>query len=383
MNVAEPTLRRLTNEIWADAGLLAQIIDVSGDAIFSEDLTGVIQSWNEAAERLYGSPASDMLGTSAADLLTEESATQLGVVRDLALSGERVERFDSWHQRSDGRPVAVSMTVSPLRGPDGRIVGLATSTKDVAERFGLPAELEEVNRALEMQYIALSTSNRDLEQFAYVASHDLSEPLRVISGFVQLLERCYVDLLDDRGRGYMAQVVDGAERMRALIEDLLESSRYMNPASPSGSVDVSALTLRVAASLEVPDVVVAAIPRVWCSEASLSAVMQNLISNALKFHEAGVVPLIQVSGSESDGQVQINVDDNGIGIAQEYRERVFEMFRRLHVREAFPGTGIGLAIVRQIAESSGGHAWVEESALGGCRLCVTFPAASAHTMVSA
>jgi PAS domain S-box-containing protein len=367
----------LGTDIVGDPRLLAQIVEVSADAIFSEDLLGVIRSWNAAAERLYGCPATDMIGRSAAELLPAETATQLRSVHDLALSGERVERFDSVHLRPDGRHVAVSLTVSPLRAFDGSIAGLATSVKDVTDRVSLTAELAEVHRTLEKQYRALARSNRDLEQFAYVASHDLSEPLRAMTGFVQLLEKRYVDVLDERGVGYVAHVVDGAARMRTLIEDLLEYSRFHGAEQPAVRVDTAAVARRVVASLESVEaaaVQIGELPPVWCDMASVFAVLQNLISNALKFHRPDVPPQVTVSAVVDGSRVQLMVDDNGIGIDPEYQQRVFKMFARLHVREAYPGTGIGLAIVQQIAERSDGTAWVETSPLGGSRFCISLPA---------
>jgi PAS domain S-box-containing protein len=356
------------------ADLLAQIVEVSADAIFSEDLLGMITSWNAAAERVYGCAAQDMLGRSTADLLPDETAMQLRSVHDLALSGERVERFDTRHLRPDGQHVDVSMTVSPLRGPDGSIAGLATSVKDVTDRVQLFAELEEVNRVLEKQSVALSRSNRDLEQFAYVASHDLSEPLRVMTGFVQLLEKRYGDALDERGERYLFNVVDAAARMRTLIEDLLEFSRFLHTDPVSKLVDVTAVARRVVDACGAPGIEIGDLPAVWCDEASVYAVLENLIGNAVKFSPADPAARIEVNGTSDGAWVRLAVDDNGIGIQPKYRQRVFQMFSRLHVREAYEGTGIGLAIVQQIAERADGSAWMESSQLGGSRFCITLPA---------
>lgn len=367
----------LTTDRVHDPDLLAQIVEVSGDAIFSEDLRGRITSWNSAAERLYGCSRKDMLGRSAADLLPEQTALQLRALHDRGLAGERVERVDTWHQRPDGRHIAVSVTVSPLRGADGALVGLATSVQDVTDRVRLTAEVEDAHRTLEKQYAVLGRSNRDLEQFAYVASHDLSEPLRVMTGFVQLLQKRYADLLDDRGNRYVFHVVDGAARMRTLIDDLLEYSRFLRSDRTSGRVNTHRVVSKVLVELETAQVEVQQLPAVWSDDASVAAVMQNLISNALKFHRPDAPARVVVSARIEGGRVRLMVDDDGIGIDEEYRERVFGMFSRLHVREAYPGTGIGLAIVQQVAERSDGRAWVESSPLGGSRFCITLPLAPA------
>ena len=316
-----------------------------------------------------------MVGRSTTDLLPEETALQLQSVHEMALSGERVDRFDSWHLRPDGRHIAVSLTVSPLRDTDATVAGLATSVQDVTDRVQLTAELEDLRRTQESQNVALARSNRDLEQFAFVASHDLSEPLRAMTGFVQLLEKRYESVLDERGLGYLGHVVDGAARMRTLIEDLLEYSRYLLVEPTDSAVDTAATARRVVRSLGAAGVELGELPDVWCDQASVAAVLQNLISNALKFHSPDAPARVEVTGRLEDGRVTLCVDDDGIGIEPEYRERVFGMFARLHVREAYAGTGIGLAIVQQIAERTEGTVWVETSPLGGSRFCVTLPAA--------
>ena len=321
-----------------------------------------------------------MLGRSTADLLPEETALQLQSVHEMALSGERVDRFDSWHLRPDGRHVAVSLAVSPLRDEDGAVAGLATSVQDVTDRVQLTAGLEDLRRTLESQNAALARSNRDLEQFAFVASHDLSEPLRAVTGFVQLLEKRYESVLDERGLGYLAHVVDGAARMRTLIEDLLEYSRYLLIDPAVAPVDTSATARNVVATLGATGVEVGDIPDVWWDQASVSAVLQNLISNALKFHRPGAASRVELSGRVEDGRVLICVDDDGIGIDPEYRDRVFGMFARLHVREAYAGTGIGLAIVQQVVERADGRVWIETSPLGGSRFCLTLPTAPGTVM---
>ena len=271
----------------------------------------------------------------------------------------------------------VSVTVSPLRDRRGRVTGVATSVEDTSVRVRLDADLEDVHRTLEKQHDALRRSNRDLEQFAYVASHDLSEPLRVITGYIQLVDKRYGEHLDERGHRYLEHIVDGASRMRTLIDDLLEYSRFLRAAATPGRVDLTRLAEQVAAELDPGAVEVRQLPDVWADTGSLTAVLTNLVGNGLKFRSPEVPARVVVSGETERGRVVLHVDDNGIGIDPEYRERVFRMFQRLHVREDYAGTGIGLAIVQQVAEHHGGRVWVEQSALGGCRFSITLPAAPA------
>ncbi|MCW2715083.1 MAG: putative histidine kinase, classic [Frankiales bacterium] len=355
--------------------LLAQVVQVSADAILTQDLDGCILSWNPAAERLYGCLAEQAVGHPAAEVLTAETAADLEVPQLRARAGERVERFESWHRRTDGRHVAVSVTVSPLRERSGRVTGTATSVEDTTERIRLDADLEDVHRTLENQHEALRRSNRDLEQFAYVASHDLSEPLRVITGYIQLIEKRYGELFDARGSRYLEHVLDGSDRMRTLIDDLLEYSRFLRAPATPVRVDLTRLAQDVVERIDSAAVEVQPLPDVWADTGSVMAVLTNLIGNSLKFAAEGVDARVVVSAEVQRGRVVLHVDDNGIGIEAEYRERVFRMFQRLHVREDYPGTGIGLAIVQQVAENHGGRAWVEPSSLGGCRFSITLPAA--------
>jgi PAS domain S-box-containing protein len=366
-----------------DRDLLAQVVQVSADAIWTEDRTGVVTSWNAAAERLYGRPAGQMVGASAEVLQPARCAEQLRAARDRALAGERVERFDSLHRRVDGSLVPVSLTVSPLRSADGAVSGVATSVQDVTERTRLLADLEHTRRELEGKQQVLLRSNRDLEQFAYVASHDLSEPLRVITGYVQLLERRYADAFDERGERYVRHVVEGCQRMRDLIDDLLHYSRFLRVEREPLVVDTGAVVRAVVTSLQAQvdaagaTVVVGDLLPVHSDPTTLTALVQNLVSNAVKFHRPGRSPRVEVSTVPEAGSVVLRVDDDGIGIAPAFREKVFRMFQRLHVREEYGGTGIGLAVVQKVAEQAGGRVWIEDSPLGGARFCVTLPRAGA------
>ena len=362
-----------------DVDLLAQIVQVSADGIFCQDLDGTLISWNAAAERVYGYQAQEVLGLHGDLLMPAETRGQLQLAHRAALAGDRVERFDTEHLSRDGSRITVNVSVAPLRDRDGRVVAVATTVADVTGRVELAAELARTRAELQRHNVALTRSNRDLEQFAYVASHDLSEPLRVMTGFVEQIERRYDDVLDERGRRYMLHIVEASRRMRALIDDLLEYSRFLRTEHDSTLVDTSAVLGRVLASLASrieasgASVEVGDLPHVWSEPQQLESLLLNLVSNALKFSRPDVAPVVSISGVVDGDWATLRVDDNGIGIAPEYRERIFRMFQRLHVREAYGGTGIGLAIAQQIVELHGGRIWVEESPAGGARFCVTLP----------
>src|SRR5690606_24836778 len=213
-----------------------------------------------------------------------------------------------------------------------------------------------VNRRLDDQARDLERSNRDLEQFAYVASHDLQEPLRKVASFCQLLQRRYAGKLDERADQYIAFAVDGAQRMQQLINDLLAFSRVGRTTENFERVDLGAVATAAAEQLEQArqelggEIVIGALPTVLGDPGLLQLLMANLIGNGLKFHREGVPPVVRVD-ARRDGDVwEVSVTDNGIGIEPEYGDKVFVIFQRLHGRDAYSGTGIGLALAKKIVE---------------------------------
>jgi signal transduction histidine kinase len=225
----------------------------------------------------------------------------------------------------------------------------------------------------------LERSNADLEAFAYVASHDLSEPLRTVAGFVSLLERRYAGALDARAREFIRFAVDGVERMQAMIDDLLLYARAgtidlrreevaLADVVAAALRDLEGAQARRGASVEVGD-----LPVVRADPGQLQRVFQNLLANAIKFTAPGIAPRVAVSGHRADGTWEIAVADNGIGIDLAQAERVFEMFARLHGRTQYGGTGLGLAISRRIVERHGGRLWFEPNPSGGSVFRLTLP----------
>jgi PAS domain S-box-containing protein len=255
--------------------------------------------------------------------------------------------------------------IAPLRGDDGRAIGAVLVARDITA-------LREAQRGLVDRARELERSNAELAQFAYVASHDLSEPLRTITSYLQLLQRRFGDALPPEADGYIARGIDGADRLRALIEDLLAYSRVGRSERPAEPVDLEALVAGIASSLSA-DIEWNGLPTVRGDSRQLAQLLQNLISNGIKFVAAGTEPHVCVSAVSDNSEWRVAVDDNGIGIDPADAERIFGMFQRLHSRDAYPGTGIGLAIARKVVEVHGGRIWAEPRAEGGTRMTFTLP----------
>jgi light-regulated signal transduction histidine kinase (bacteriophytochrome) len=233
---------------------------------------------------------------------------------------------------------------------------------------------------LEGQALELKRSNTELEQFAYVASHDLQEPLRKVASFCQALERRYHGQLDERADQYIDFAVDGAKRMQILINDLLAFSRVGRSGAERQLVDLGDVLSEVRQSLspvleEASATVLAdGLPRVRGDRALLVSLLQNLISNAVKFRGADP-PAIRLAAYRQDDLWHLSCADNGIGIDPEYADRIFVIFQRLHTKEAYPGTGIGLALCRKIVEYHGGQMWLDRDHSPGARFQLTLPIA--------
>jgi hypothetical protein len=271
-------------------------------------------------------------------------------------------------------------SISPHGPPDIREMGAAVESMRL-ELVSVLAEVEEQQRSLERRATDLARSNADLEQFAYVASHDLQEPLRKVASFCQLLEERYSGQLDERADQYIAFAVDGAKRMQLLINDLLTFSRVGRTSEGFTTVDLTdvverswrGLQARVdesGGSLEID------VPRgseVHGDAVLLQVLISNLLGNALKYHREGVAPAVRVDAVREGGTLRVTVADNGIGIPTEYAEKVFVIFQRLHGRDEYEGTGIGLALVKKIVEFHEGTVALAPSPLGGTCVVLTLP----------
>jgi light-regulated signal transduction histidine kinase (bacteriophytochrome) len=257
--------------------------------------------------------------------------------------------------------------------------GLAAYIKDVTERKVAEIRLKELNESLRKQAKELAVSNDELEQFAYAASHDLQEPLRMVTSFMTQLESKYSNVVDERGRKYIYYAVDGAERMKQIILDLLDYSRVGKTGDQWEDVDVNCLMEEVvslyARQLEElnANVLFEGLPILQTHKTPLRQVFQNLVGNSLKYHRTGEVPVIEVAGVETANDYRFSVSDNGIGISSEYFDKIFIIFQRLHNKNEYSGTGMGLAITKKIIENLGGKIWVESEEGRGSTFYFTLP----------
>ena len=272
----------------------------------------------------------------------------------------------------------VSVTGEPVYDENGRFRGYRGVGSDVTERKRAEAELRRAHDDLAKKAEELQRSNAELEQFAYVASHDLQEPLRMVSSYTQLLAKRYKEQLPAEAQEFMHFTVDGAARMKQLIEDLLAYSRVgtkgkeLVPVSLEAPLKRALTNLRAAIQESGACVTSDALPTVDADEVQLAQVFQNLIGNALKF-KGKEAPRIHIGALEEAGEWHISVADNGIGIEPQYFERIFMLFQRLHAMGEYPGTGIGLAICKKVAERHGGRIWVTSTPGAGSTFHFTLP----------
>jgi len=357
---------------------LAAIVEFSDDAILSKDLDGIIQTWNAGAERLLGYRAEEIVGQPVTRLLPPERKEEEDEILRRLRRGEYVEHFETVRVAKDGRRVAVSATISPLRTADGKMIGASKILRDITKLKRAEAALREANEKLQEQAEELVATNKDLEQFAYVASHDLQEPLRAVGGFVTLLQQRYRGRLDEKADNYINAAVDGATRMQALINGLLEYSRVGTrgnvpaPVAADGALHEALENLQTLIQESGAAIAADPLPTVQADANQLTHVFQNLIANAIKFR-AERPPEVQVGSRREEAAWLLWVRDNGIGIEPQYSDRIFTIFQRLHTRTQYPGTGIGLSICKRIVERHGGKIWVESQPGQGSTFYFTLP----------
>jgi PAS domain S-box-containing protein len=367
------TLKKFMGRGWDEGYLLRALMDNLPDAIYFKDAKSRFITTNLSnLEKMGVSRLEAVVGKTDADFFTEEHARQaLEDERRIMATGFPIVDLEEKETWPDGRETWVSTTKMPLRDEKERIVGTFGISKDITQKKLAEEELK--NKTAE-----LARSNSELEQFAYVASHDLQEPLRMVASYTQLLARRYRGKLDADAEEFIGYAVEGVTRMQALINDLLAFSRVgsrpvrLEPSSLKEALDHSLVDLKV--SIEESGAVVTSdeLPVIVGDMAQLGQLFRNLIGNAIKFRR-DEMPRVHISVRQESRYWVVGVQDNGIGIEPNYFQRIFVIFQKLHPKAEYPGTGIGLAICKKIVERHGGRIWVESGPGRGSTFYVTFP----------
>jgi PAS domain S-box-containing protein len=342
------------------------LTQAANDTIITIDDTSTIQSVNPAVEAIFGYEPEELIGERLTVLMPNELAERhLDAVSQYLATGERTLNWEyielpGQHQNGSEIPLAISFNEAE-HAADQFFTGIV---RDISERKEYERKLEE--------------SNERLEQFAYAVSHDLQEPLRMVSSYLQLLENRYRDELDDDAREFIDFAVDGADRMSDMIEGLLEYSRVESQGDPFERVELDSILDDVREDLQFQieesgaEITADTLPRVEGDANQLRQVLQNLVENAIAY-SGEAPPCVHVSAKRTGSECVVSVEDDGIGIDRDEQDRIFEVFQRLHTHDEGAGTGIGLALCRRIVERHGGEIWVESDPGEGSTFYFTLP----------
>lgn len=385
--VVDITLQnKMVNELQSAHHQLFNILDFLPDATFAIDTDGTVIFWNKAIEKLTGVDKKSIIGMGnfayseaffknrdpiLVDHIINPQETVLLGYTNLSRDGDILTAERYIPTFSNGEGVYLWMIASPLFDDNGDLTGAIESIRDISWQKEMDFELKQ---ALEKTM----QSNDDLEQFAYVASHDLQEPLRMVSSYMQLLEKKYKGKLDSEADEFIFFAVDGANRMQLLINDLLDYSRVMTRGRSFEQVDTEEILGDVMKDMQISirdngvKITHDPLPVVMADGIQIASVFHNLISNSIKYR-SDKPPEIHVDAKKEKDEWVFSVQDNGIGIDQKYRERIFIIFQRLHGRNEYPGTGIGLATSKRIVERHGGRIWVESEPGNGSVFKFTLP----------
>src|SRR5260370_33698928 len=366
----------MMNSAGSSDAMLKALVESSDDAIISKTLDGTVTSWNRGAERIFGNSAEEAIGKPIAIIASLERDEMPGILERIG-RGERVDHYETIRRRKDGRPVDISLTVSPICDGSGRIIGASKIARDITEKkLAEAAILKHSER--------LSRANADLQQFAYITSHDLQEPLRTMQACTEMFLSKSGHKLEANERELLELVVKAARRMTGMIRDLLTYARAVDEDLPFTGVKTHEViewagnNLHVAIQSSHANLVYDryGLPTVRGNTLALVQLFQNLLSNAIKYRSAEQ-PRIEISAEERDAMWLFSGRDNGIGISEAYHRRIFRLFQRLHTTQEYPGTGIGLALCKKIVQTHGCDLWVESEAGKGATVLFTLPAEGA------
>jgi PAS domain S-box-containing protein len=358
----------------------ASLLDLTHDSIFVRDMDDVITYWNRGAEELMGWTAAQAVGKRAQELLLTVFPRPVEEIRAELL---RTGRWDGelTKTKADGTQVIVASRWSLQRDAEGRPLAILDTYNDITERKRREDEIRKLNAQLERRSSELEASNKELEAFAYSASHDLRAPLRHVAAYAEMLQKTAASALDERSRRYVTNLLEAAKKMGTLIDDLLAFSRIGRVETRMTLVSLEEVLREVLREIEretagrdIAWKVVAPLPSVHGDRSMLRLALFNLVSNAVKFTSTRPHAEIEIgcrNGASEDEVVFVR--DNGVGFDMKYANKLFGVFQRLHLPEDFEGTGIGLATVQRIIARHGGLVWAEGVVDGGATFYFSLP----------
>lgn len=357
---------------------LATVVKQSNDAIYLHDGEGRIISWNQGAENIYGYSEREALNMKLWNIIPQHIFHETQEVIQRVVKGEKIKTFETKRITKHGRIIDVLFSASVLTDIDNDLKSIAITERDITERKLADEEIERLNESLYENIQQLEIANKELESFSYSVSHDLRSPLRALNGYTQIIEEDFEGILTYEAKELFGKIKHNANRMGALIDDLLAFSQlgrkgvHMNPVNMNELVSTVCSEMETSiyqkAALKIAD-----LPVVYGDSALIKQVFINLISNALKYSGKIDNPKVEI-GSYSEGdEIVYFVKDNGVGFKMEYVNKLFGVFQRLHSEDEFKGTGVGLAIVHRIISKHGGRTWAEGKVNNGATFYFSLP----------
>ncbi|SNS70376.1 PAS domain S-box-containing protein [Belliella buryatensis] len=384
--VEDITVRKVTElELENEREFLKSMMESLSEAIIACDKEGKLILSNRAARELHGENIlntppdqwSDTFGLFCSDGKTKLPLEEIPLNK--AWKGETVLNQEIVIKRKDGTFSVVFASGTPIITQSGRKIGAVIAMKDITAMRSNEKKLLNLSNELALRAKKLEISNSELEQFAYVASHDLQEPLRMITGFLNRLEVKYAQVLDDKAKQYIFFASDGAKRMKQIILDLLEYSKVGNYEDKKQLIQVDQVLKNVTIlnrriiKEKMADITWSEMPQIYFQETPLQQIFQNLIGNAIKYHHPDRNPEIRINFEDTPDSWVFSIKDNGIGIEKSYLEKIFIIFQKLHTKDLYEGSGIGLAICKKIIDKYNGKIWVESTPQEGSIFFFSLP----------
>jgi len=346
---------------------LVAIVESSDDAIIGKNLDGRIISWNQGAEQMFGYTAEEAVGKLVQFIVPSEQIDEEAQILRQLQEG-KIQHYETVRRRKDRTELHVSLTVSPIKNVDGKIIGASSISRDISDRIRVEEQIYVLNAELEQRVQQrtdeLAATNHELEAFTYSVSHDLRAPLRHIDAFAQILEEEFQHNASPQAQKYMSRIRQGVQNMGNLIDDLLNLSKVGRAEITHQKVQLNSIVEDVLSEIK-PELQtrqiewrVGELPWAECDPGLIKQVFANLISNAVKYTRPREKAVIQIDKEIVNGETAIFIRDNGVGFDMKYADKLFGVFQRLHRAEDFEGTGVGLATVRRIIHLHQGRIWV-------------------------